>query len=324
MIATTAAALRAAGHDVQVTVDASSRTAADIEADKVDRADHRAEGLRVRADRLAAQAVVAAERADRAADRVPPMGEPIKVGHHSEMPHRRAIDRAHRAMGASVAADEAAHAADQRAAAAAATTGARYSPTTVANRIAHLQADERRTRRDLDGYTRTIAETQPRTTLWPLAAHRDQLLQRHQDHIDQIRYWTEVRRQQLEAGQATGYTAATVAAGDLVVVRGRVRRVVRANKTTATVRSDHSWNDRVPWHEVRDLVTGISVPDPDSGPGAMPIYEGLSPETVLVDGTYMALLSTDRRPEPLAVGITVSDGRLTAPPALTTPTRPTP
>lgn len=129
---------------------------------------------------------------------------------------------------------------------------------------------------------------------------------------------------QIGPSAAPGYTtAATVAAGDLVVVRGRVRRVVRANKTTATVRSDHSWNDRVPWHEVSDLVTGISVPDPDSGPGAIPIYEGLSPEVGLVDGTYTALLSTDRRLEPLEVLITISDARLTAPPALTAPTRPT-
>ena len=109
-----------------------------------------------------------------------------------------------------------------------------------------------------------------------------------------------------------------------MVIRGRLRRVVRANKTTATVRSDHSWNDRVPWHEVSDLVTGISVPDADSGPGAIPVYEGATPETGLVDGTYTALLSTDRRREPREVQITISDARLTAPPALTAPTRPTP
>ena len=329
VIAATAAALRSAGHAVEVTVDPSSREVADIEADKVERADRRANGLRLRADRLAADAVAAAERADRAVDRLPPMGEPIKVGHHSEMPHRRALDRAHQAMGVSVAADEAARAADQRAAAAAATTGARYSPSTVANRIARLQAEERRTRRELDGDTSTAAvtgTTADRSGDHDTAAgrRRDQLLQRHKDCVDQISYWTEVRRQQLAAGQATGYTAATVAAGDLVVVRGRVRRVVRANTATATVRSDHSWNDRVPWHEVRDLVTGISVPDPDPGPNSMPIYEGLSPETGLVDGTYTALLSTDRRAEPLEVAITTSDGRVTAPPALTSPTRPTP
>lgn len=324
VIAATAAALRSAGHAVEVTVDPSSRTTADIEADKVERADRRANRLRLRADRLAADAVVAAERADRAVDRLPPMGEPIKVGHHSEMPHRRAIDRAHQAMGASVAADEVARAADQRAAAAAATTGARYSPSTVANRIARLQAEERRTRRKLDGdTTAATSTTADRSGDHDTAAgrRRDQLLQRHQDCVDQISYWTEIRRQQLDAGQATGHTAATVAAGDLVVVRGRVRRVVRANTATATVRSDHSWNDRVPWHEVRDLVTSISVPDPDPGPNSMPIYEGLSPETGLVDGTYTALLSTDRRAEPLEVAITISAGRLTAPAALTTPTR---
>ena len=131
----------------------------------------------------------------------------------------------------------------------------------------------------------------------------------------------------LTAPLIAGYTAATVAAGDLVVVRGRVRRVVGADKTTATVGGDHSGNGRVPWHEVSDRVTGISVPDPDAGPEAMPIYEGLTPETGLVDGSYLALLSTERRSEPLEVAITITDSRLTAlatPPALITPTPPHP
>lgn len=48
-------------------------------------------------------------------------------------------------------------------------------------------------------------------------------------------------------------------------------------------------------------------------------------ELKLVDGTYPALLSTERRSEPLEAAITITDGQLTAlatPPALITPTTP--
>ncbi|WP_435659687.1 DUF3560 domain-containing protein [Leisingera caerulea] len=50
-----------------------------------------------------------------------PLGQPILVGHHSERKHRRAIERAHRAMDASIA--EGKRAADLRARAAAVGTG---------------------------------------------------------------------------------------------------------------------------------------------------------------------------------------------------------
>lgn len=41
----------------------------------------------------------------------------------------------------------------------------------------------------------------------------------------------------------------------------------------------------------------------------MPIYEGLAPESALVDGTYTAVLSTDRR-DPFPVAITIVNSRL--------------
>lgn len=308
LIEATAAALRAAGHDVEVTIDDTARSTAVVEADKIDRADARADRLRQQAERRAAEAAAAEERADRAATRLPPMGEPVKLDHHSGPRHLRALDRAHRAMGASVAATEAAAAAERRAGVAAATTGARYSPSTVANRIDRLSADQRRVQRELDGYTRTVngdAEIHAPAT----GARRAHLQQQHDELTDQIGYWTEIREQQIAEGRATAYSAATVHTGDLVVIRGTVRRVVRANKTTVTVRTNYSWNDRAPWHEVRGLVTEISIPDPDA-PGGMPIYEGLAPESALVDGTYTAVLSTDRR-GPFVVAITIAGSRLT-------------
>ena len=36
----------------------------------------------------------------------------------------------------------------------------------------------------------------------------------------------------------------------------------------------------------------------------MPIYEGLRPQTALIDGTYTARLSNDRHEEPLEVVLT--------------------
>ena len=40
----------------------------------------------------------AVKAADAARDALPPMGEPIKIGHHSEKHHRKAIERAHTTM----------------------------------------------------------------------------------------------------------------------------------------------------------------------------------------------------------------------------------
>lgn len=310
MIQTTAATLLAAGHDVQVLIDDTTRPTVEVEADKTVRAADRADRLQERAALRVTQAAAASDRADRAADRLPPMGEPVKLDHYSAPGHLRAIDRAHRAMDASVAATVAAREAGRRADAAAGTTGARYGPGTVANRISGLQAEQRRIQRELDGYSRRIngyVEVHAPTD----GARREQLQSRLGELDDQIRYWTEVRGEQLDTGQATGYSAGSVHPGDLVIIRGRVRRVVRANKTTVTVRTDHSWNDRVPWHEIRARITEISVPDHDAEPGAgMPIYEGMHPQTALVDGTYTALLSNNRHEEPLEVLLTIASGQM--------------
>ena len=53
-------------------------------------------------------------------------------------------------------AENTAKAVEQRAAAAAATTGHRYNPVTVANRIDTLEAEQRADQRRLDGHRRTL------------------------------------------------------------------------------------------------------------------------------------------------------------------------
>lgn len=87
----------------------------------VGRADHegrrgsRVERLRSRADEARSEAK---SRYDASGRDLPPWGEPIKIGHHSERRHRRALDRAHANMSKSVEATRKAVRLDARAEAA--------------------------------------------------------------------------------------------------------------------------------------------------------------------------------------------------------------
>ncbi len=77
----------------------------------------RKERLEAKAEKLDAVASAEFRKADmREEVSGIPFGQPILVGHHSEGKHRRAIDKAHRAMGRGVEASKAADAARERAA----------------------------------------------------------------------------------------------------------------------------------------------------------------------------------------------------------------
>lgn len=165
----------------------------------------------------------------------------VDSGEHSESRHRKAIDKSWHTLGKAVAADAKAQASAQRAETAAAATGRRYNPVTVANRIETLQADQRADQRALDGHGRTlyrdstgdpvIEDTPPAT-----GAYRERLSARMAQRADDITYWKEVRAQQITAGQATDYSRDTISVGDLV--RGRHRDwypVVRVNAKSVTV-----------------------------------------------------------------------------------------
>lgn len=236
-----AQALREAGHTVTVEIDRDHRPAADAEADRIARQDARADAIAAKADRHRAAAAAAHERADRAHEALPPGGEPIKIGHSSESRHRRVIEKSWDTLGKAVAADTKAERSAQRADTAAATTGRRYNPVTVANRIETLQAEQRADQRALDGHGRTlyrdsngapvIEDTPPAT-----GTYRERLTARMAQRADDITYWTQVRAQQITHGQATDYSRDTISVGDLV--RGRYKdwyRVIRVNPKSVTV-----------------------------------------------------------------------------------------
>jgi hypothetical protein len=255
----TATALRGDGFDVDVTIDDTYRTTAEVEADKIDRQGARVDALAAKADRRAAAAETAwaADKAAHAA--LPPGGEPIKIGHHSESRHRRALDKSWNALGKAVTTEREATAARGRADAAAHTTSARYQPQTVARRIDKLAAELRGLERARDGHPRTLF-TNSQTGQKMLdehapaqGAHRDRVLAEIEHTADELTYWQAVRAEQIASGKVQTYSRDTVAVGDLVRYAGHWHEVRRVNAKSVTIGSivGGSGTDRVAYTEIR-------------------------------------------------------------------------
>ncbi|MFI5783150.1 DUF3560 domain-containing protein [Nocardia sp. NPDC051570] len=247
-----AKALRDAGYTVELRIDRAARPAFEAETARAEQQQDRVAALEAKADRRASKAAAADTAHQRAADRVPPMGEPIKIGHHSEHRHRRSIERAWDALGRSVEADKAAARAQGRAESASRTTELRYAPVTVANRIATLEAEQRADQRILDGGKRGRA---PYIYVEPPASgeYRDRVQARMTQRAGEIEYWKGIRAEQIASGQATGYSRNDINKGDAINYRGRWHEVVRVNAKSVTVDSLYipGCTGTVPYHEIR-------------------------------------------------------------------------
>lgn len=262
LIEATAEALRAAGFEVTVQVDAAPRAMEDAEADRAERMDARAHRLQTRSDRLTAESDAHYARADEIAKRRP-FGQPILIGHHSEAGARADQRRIESNMDKFCEKAAEARRAEAAAEAAQKHMQHREAPGVTARRIKTLEAERRKVQKYLDGYTvrhlmgdgKTVAyvDTSPPAT----GAYREQL-EASATHLDeQLRYW----REQLEAAKADGHwspiDASTIQKGDLVKVRSQWRRVVRVNKTTVSVETGYSWTDRVPLEDIREHQSGL-------------------------------------------------------------------
>lgn len=247
-----ARALEDAGFTVELDLDERRRSTADVEADKIARQEQRAEAMAEKAQRLQGRADTAHVRAERDGDRLPPGGEPIKVGHHSEHRHRRALDQAHTSMGRSVEAQKEADRAASRAASAASTTRARYSVRTVANRLERISADIRKVERYLEGYTAEQGSPYARQIPPATGGRRERLSEELAHLTDALTYWQGVRDEQIEQGVATNYQPEDITKGDLVRVDREWRQVVRVNRKTVSVATGYSWTDPVRYTEIED------------------------------------------------------------------------
>lgn len=233
--------LRAAGFDVEVSIDRTARPTDDAEFDRAERQYDRVVALHDKASRKTDKAIAAEAAHQRAVESLPPGGEPIKIGHHSERRHRKAIDKAWTAWDKSVHADRDAARAHDRARAAERTTELRYSPLTVANRIERLEAEQRGDQRLLDGHTRVVArvdgearytETTPAAT----GEYRQRVIDRMTQRGNDIAYWHRIREQQIADGVTTGFGPDDFAIGDFVRLGGKTwRQVSRVNKKSLSV-----------------------------------------------------------------------------------------
>lgn len=254
LINTTAAQLREIGYTVTIDIDDQPRPAVVAEAAKAAQFDARAEALATKAERREAQADAADNAARAAHNRLPEGGEPIKVGHHSEKRHRAAIQRAHRTQGRAIEAHEAAALAAYRAEIAASANDRRNNPTTVANRIAGLEAELRKHQRELDGYTAERGTPYVREIPPAAGAHRDRVLARQAHDAEHLAYWQDVRAAQIANGTATNYSPDVIATGDQVQISKRWWATVeRVNAKTVRVKGHNGlYGGLVRYSEITD------------------------------------------------------------------------
>ncbi len=249
LIEETADALREAGFDVDVRVDASAEDRADRETRLAERSQDRVRRLTARAEREQGKSD-ARDAAGRAiADQIP-LGQPILVGTSAQARQERDARRIAAHFSASVQHQRNANAAVEAARTAAAANGARHNPVTVANRIGRLEATIRRLERDLElveGHTGTDSPDEGSRRRRRLELG-DAVTASRAD----LAYWRAVREQQIGDGTATNYSRETVQPGDYVRIGGHWRKVVRCNPKTVAVETGFSWTDTAPWARVQD------------------------------------------------------------------------
>ena len=261
-----AKALREAGHEVTVEIDDTvTRSFAEAEAERYDRAGDRAAYHEEVAGR-AASASDAAWRAEHAILDVIPMGQPILVGHHSEGRHRRDLERAESARRRGMAEAERSEYHSDRAEAAERFQARRESVPTTLRRIEKLEAEERRLRSALlgrpDYYQNDAGEWKCRL-IKPEGDYLARLQGRAADVAEELAYWREhVAKRQAEGVKVWGKD--DFAKGDFVQFIGGWYEVLRVNAKSVTIpamisdgpvvtkaNSRMSWTDTVPYHKIK-------------------------------------------------------------------------
>ncbi|MFH9439172.1 DUF3560 domain-containing protein [Streptomyces rochei] len=223
-----AAALRAAGHTVTVTINEDDdRSFAEIEEAREERAEDRAERFGERAGRAAAESVARRKKADDIGRRFEG-GQPILVDHYSAPAAFRAQERMHANMSKSIEEREKAGYWASRAEAAAAFKEHRNDPYRTLRRLKKLRAELRQQQRY---HAEAVAKG------WDSVDRHARLIR---DLERDIAGWEEV----IEKAKAEGvkvWTPDDFAPGDFVRMRGSWYEVIRVNPATLSI----AWNLRL-------------------------------------------------------------------------------
>ena len=231
-----AEALRGARHNVTVIIDEGTRRAmAEIEADRAQRADERADRYQDRAGRVGEQASADYARARQMSEAIP-FGQPVMPDHHSygrDMSYRRRMGRTYDRGFAGMGEAERLSA---RADAARSNQSHRESVPATLRRIAKLEAERRSWQRAVDGepgpHTRHDHET------WACLPAEGRNLERVKAQLaeldEQLAYW----RQHVAQAEASGvkvWSKADFKRDDFALSRGIWYQVQRVNAKSITV-----------------------------------------------------------------------------------------
>lgn len=231
----------------------ATTTAAEREAATRAAAAERATRMDARAERKATEADVRYGRARAIGDMIP-MGQPILVGHHSERRHRNDLAKidANMRKGAEAQGEAAAaaHAAEN-----ARRTAAGDDPLKRQRRIDKNEAEVRKIDRQLADHelgtklqAADPAKYEKVRYAVPIASgdRLEQLRTSRAELADQIAH----DKAQIEASGHKAINPANVEQGDLIQYRGGTHVVSKVNKTTISVPSGYSWDDKVPINQV--------------------------------------------------------------------------
>lgn len=229
---------------------ARERSSAEIETDRVARAEARAERM---ADRsTASSAAAAANFAEaRAVQEMIPLGQPILVGHHSERRHRRDLEKIDRKLDAGVEASRAAETYERRADSAAYEARKNENPALIKRRLERLEADRRRIDRRIDGSHDPWAKpAEP--------VERERLGQEAADLDEQIAFQRELlAAAETERGRL--WRREDFRIGDEVLYHGTWYPVKRVNPKSLSIPPlldqgkdlGRSWTEKLPYDRVR-------------------------------------------------------------------------
>jgi Domain of unknown function (DUF3560) len=236
-----AEALRAAGHDVAVTVDEGERRdMATIETERAERAEARAERYEERAGRVGQQAQADYGRARQMAEAIP-FGQPMMPDHYSYNRDRRYRDRIHSTFGRAFAGMDEAKELGRRAGAAEANQAHRESVPATLRRIAKLEADERRIQRTIAGRDEYVLNEATGEYDIKLVTPGPRYLARLESSLAEVREQLAYWRGHVKAAEADGvkvWGPADFTKGDFVRTRYGWAEVLRVNAKSVSI----PWN----------------------------------------------------------------------------------
>lgn len=212
-------------------------TAAEREAERKAASAARAERLDARAAKHLAERDARFKRADDISQRRP-FGQPILVGHYSERGARADQRRIETNMDKGVEAGAKAAYTQRLADAARKNATGTESPLLRQRRIDRNEAEIRKIDREITAHKAAL----DRSGASYNTSYMDSLTARRAELADQVAH----DKAQIEASGFKGVNPAEVKVGDMIQYRGRTHIVTKVNKTTFSVPTPYSWEDKVP------------------------------------------------------------------------------